>query len=275
MDPTTPLDARPLDVANTFQDAFRAIAANFGTFLVIGLISTVPGSIMGFVIQVVMSDQLSALQDPQRVLGALSAMFGAYVIMMVVLMALSAIGQGAAIYATVEHLVGRKASVGDALRVGLGRFVWLFLGSLLVGLIVGFGSIFCLLPGMIAWVWLSAAMPAIAVEDIGPLQAIQRSIELTEGHRVTISIVYALLFGVLFGFSCCIAGPAGAISGAGAAPGEMPDPFAPGQIVMQILNFFISLGFFMLMTSVISVVYARLRGLREGVDAGALAKVFS
>lgn len=279
MDDTHSIDAHPLDVPSTFQDAFRAIGANFGAFLVIGLISTIPGSLMGFGIQVLFSEQLEAMRDPSldpdQILGIFGSMMGAYFVMIVVLMALGAIGQGAAIYATVEYLVGRPASIADALRIGISKFFWLFLCSLLVGLIVGVGAMFCLLPGLIAWIWLSAAMPAVAVEGLGPIAAIQRSLELTEGHRVTIALVHSVLFAALFGFSCCVAGPAGAIAGATATPGEMPDPLAPGQILMQVINFFVSLGFFMVMTSVISVVYARLRGLREGVDANALAKVFS
>jgi len=67
----------------------------------------------------------------------------------------------------------------------------------------------------------------------------------------------------------------GAIAGASATPGELPDPFAPAQIVMQFINFFVSLGFFMAFSSITSVAYARLRGLHDGVDADALAKVFA
>lgn len=272
-------DARPLEVGDVIQESFRVVGENFGVFVLMGAMVQVPGTVLGVVTNVLLRDVVSpeALQsgDEDRMLAGLGATFGVLGATLLLSMVLGAIGQGGALYATVEHLVGRKASFGDAMRVGLGRFFWVFLCSLLVGMVVGFGMLFCLVPGMVAAIWLCAAMPAVVAEDLGPVAAMQRSVDLTEGHRMTIFLVY-LVFGLAaVGVSMCIMFPASMMSAAGTQPGEMPDPLAPAQLVATGLQLVVSIGTFMVATALNGVIYARLRGLRDGVDASALAQVFS
>lgn len=273
-------DTQPLEVGSSITEAFRALGANFGIFGIIAAIVVVPGSLVGLVLTVAMQDfnqawLASITQGGSPDFSQFAWLAPVWLLVMTVYMALYAIGQAAAMYATIEHLVGRKASLGDALKVGLSRFLPLFACSFLVGLITGVGAMFCIVPGVIAWIWLSVALPAVTMEGVGPIAGMQRSIELTEGHRLTIFVVYFVLFIAYMGFSMCIVGPASLMAAGGLAPGELPDPLAPAQLVVTALNVVIQMIVFMVATAIASVIYARLRGLREGVDAGALAKVFS
>lgn len=272
-------ETRPLDVGEVIQQAFRTVGQNVGVFLAIGVFTNLPGSIAGVFAQVAMFELLdpSSLMtaDPASLGPQLAAMFAVYFAMLLILMALSAIGHGAAVYAAVEHLVGRKASIGEAMRVGLARFFWVFLCMLLVGMVSGFGFMFCIVPGVVAWVWLCVAAPAVIIENMGPVQAMQRSVDLTEGHRVPIFLAYLVLTLAYMGFAFCIVGPVSVLSQAGTTPGELPDPLSPGQLVMAGLNFFVAVAVFMVFTALNGVIYARLRGLRDGVDASALAQVFT
>jgi hypothetical protein len=179
-------------------------------------------------------------------------------------------------YATVESLVGRKASIGDALGAAMRRFLPLWGTSLLFGLIVTIGSMFCLVPGVIAWVWLAVTLPVCMVERVGPIASLQRSLELTEGHRVPIFLTFLVLMVGFMGIAMCVMMPA--MIGTAVAsgnPAEMQDPLSLPQIVVRLLSSVTQIFSTMLLSSMTAVIYARLRGLRDGVNAEALAKIFA
>ena len=121
------------------------------------------------------------------------------------------------------------------------------------------------------------SIPAAVVERTGTIKAMERSLELTKGHRGTIFLVLFLLVLVLIvivvASSCCIGGAtAGAID--------------PSTMQMQEVGFF-SLAFnfivglamqmlrIMVIGAIAAVIYARVRGLKDGVDANSIAQVFS
>ncbi|WP_236518783.1 hypothetical protein [Sandaracinus amylolyticus] len=270
----------PLELGDAIASTFRIVGQSFVPFLVIALIVVVPATAIQTVIELVVywatQQSLSSIGGPEEALSLMGMASAGYLVVLFILMVTYSLGQGAIMYLTIESMVGRKASAFDALRAVIGRLVPLVVCAFVVGIVTGIGTLFCLVPGVIAWVWLMAALPACLVERLGPIASMQRSIELTEGHRLTIFLIFLVLFGAFFGVTMCVSLPAGIAAGAQGAAGQIvQNPLAPMQIVVKLVTMVVQLGMTMVLAAATAVVYAKLRGLRDGVDAQALARVFA
>ena len=121
------------------------------------------------------------------------------------------------------------------------------------------------------------AVPCAVAEKVGPVEALSRSLALTKGHRLTIFLTILCLWLVVVVFAC-IGGMFGAAFGAGGvdlATGLPQAPSTASQVVSFLTNLLVGSLQTMLLASLAAVAYARIRGIRDGVDAGALAEVFS
>lgn len=218
------------------------------------------------------------------------------------------LAQAILMYTVVETLAGRKPPMGQAISKGLARapavlvtallITLAYIAAMLPGFILGIlifvgaaagdaGAVAacCGMPTMfllilIPIVYLAVvfflAVPASVAENAGPVEAISRSIALTKGNRLTIFLTLLCLMLVLFVFAC-IGGMFGAAFGAGGvdmATGMPQPPSTASQVVSFIMNLLVGSLQTMLLASLAAVAYARIRGIRDGVDAGALAEVF-
>lgn len=218
---------------------------------------------------------------------------------------LTMFAQAAMMYCVVEFLAGRKPGLGGSLRVALSRFVSVFFTSVLFWIIValpvsipaaifflmlysggdgmaaasligGFGILIVPLAvaviGVIVTCFFYVAVPATVCERLGPVDSLRRSVALTEANRLKIFfclfVVVLLLFALSAGVSAL--GFLSMLDGA-RNPYETGSTFylwwAVGWIpkLLQTVLFAV-LG---------AVIYARLRGVRDGIDAEALAELFS
>ncbi|MBX3250635.1 MAG: hypothetical protein KF901_25885 [Myxococcales bacterium] len=213
------------------------------------------------------------------------------------------LAQATLMYATVEHLAGRHAPIGAAISRGLSRGLSVLGAALLIVLMqvvvalpaigigvlgalagpagaccgVGFMFVGILVPLFWVLVVTFVTIPAAVTENVGPIAAIQRSFELTKGHRVTILLVFLCLMGAIFTFACIGGMCSGALSGGGIdmATGMPKPPSAFAQGVSFVVTLITSVVQTMALASLAAVTYARIRGVRDGVDANALAEVFS
>jgi uncharacterized membrane protein len=82
-----------------------------------------------------------------------------------------------------------------------------YLGAaVLIGIGCAFGLLFCLVPGIfLAICWMFTGL-AIVDRDLGPIEAMGRSWDLTKGHRWDLLLFLLLCFGVnLLGLlACCV-----------------------------------------------------------------------
>ncbi|MDQ3035053.1 MAG: hypothetical protein M3Y87_21780 [Myxococcota bacterium] len=269
---------RPLELGEVIASSFRVVGQNFPAFFLISLLVVIPATIVNFGVAIGMRLAMEGALtgDPAAMMASAVLGIAGYVVVVVVLSAAYALGQGAIMYATVESLVGRRASVGDALRAALQRLLPLWGASFLFGIAVAIGTLFCIVPGVLAWVWLVVTLPVCMVERLGPIASMQRSVELTEGHRGTIFVVFLVLFVGFMGIAICVMMPAsiGMVAAAG-SPADAQDPFSPLQLVIRAISAVLQIFSTMVLSAAIAVIYARLRGLRDGVNAQALAQVFA
>ncbi|MFL6856881.1 MAG: hypothetical protein ACJ8EB_03115 [Allosphingosinicella sp.] len=108
------------------------------------------------------------------------------------------ITQGALMRVTVRAAVGERASFADAAATGLKASLPLLALGILSGIAIMFGLILLLVPGIMLWVRWSVAGPALVAERLGPIEALGRSAELTDGARWKVFGLQILL--LIFGW---------------------------------------------------------------------------
>jgi uncharacterized membrane protein len=94
--------------------------------------------------------------------------------------------------------LGGHADVGRAISRVVPRIPAIIGGSLLTTLLIFFGLLFFVLPAIYIGVRLFAVPTVIVLEGLGPLNALTRSGQLTEGRKwhvfLTLALVYVLYF---------------------------------------------------------------------------------
>jgi hypothetical protein len=139
--------------------------------------------------------------------------------------------------------------------------------------IVGIGLLCFVIPGIVLSVWYCVAIAASVAEGLGAGAAMERSKVLTEGHRgaaVLLALAYgSLLFGTILatiapGIFLAIQSEAGAEHVSSAL--LVISAVLPTAIQALVVAF----G-----AAIYTVFYMRLRELKDGIDASAIADVFS
>ena len=222
---------RPLGFGEILDGAFTLYRRNFVTFLVTALIPTVVIGVMFFVFGgAYFSAMLSG--DPTALMGAM----GSFFLIMIVAGLLYTVLWGALTREASQAYLGQPTSVGDGMQTGFRKLLPIIGAGLAIGvllmvayfavalvfaMIIGVGAatgsgalavILGLVGGVIAMAaymmaiaMLFAVLPAIVVEDKGPIEAISRSFDLARGALgriiglmlVTILITYLPVMAVL------------------------------------------------------------------------------
>ncbi|MBS1182082.1 MAG: hypothetical protein H6Q99_1962 [Proteobacteria bacterium] len=104
----------------------------------------------------------------------------------------------AAVHAADMRLSGTPVQAIVALRAGLSRF-WPYLGlSTLLSLVITFGLLMLIAPGLFAAVAFSLATPALVIRRAGVFDSLGASWTMTKGHRLEI-LGLMLVYGVVCG----------------------------------------------------------------------------
>ena len=177
---------------------------------------------------------------------------------------LTFVAQATMVHGTVERLAGRPASLRGSLAAALGRTGPLLALAMIQSLAIWLALLACVVPGAVLLCVLFVSIPAAVVERRGPLEAMQRSADLTRGHRLTIFAVAlpVLVIAVAARYGLSAALPL-------LAPLELPLRIA--DLVVQGV---IAALFTMFQAVLAAVFYARARRIHDGLDADAIAKVF-
>lgn len=302
-----------LDVGDVLQTAAGLIGKNFASFCAVALLFAVPGLVLNGILAKIMMGSMVTMQQAAAS-GDISGMIEAFPVSSMVLSVaggfLNAVlvymGMGTLMYAAVESLAGRQHSVGEVLSRGLSsgpsvaivavvimiaQTVSVLPGAIAVTLggigaaaggmeallccLLPTGMLMVLIPFIYVVILLFLAIPSAVLEGIGPMAALSRSVELTKGHRGTIFLILFLI-GLVMVFLAFVLGLVG---GAGGQIDPTTMQFQEPTMFSYLMNLFTQ--FIMTMIRIIvmgalaSVIYARIRGLKDGVNATAIAQVFS
>jgi len=259
-------DGKTIDVGDVLSTSVQVITKNLPAFLVISLVFMSPSVIFSLATEFLKrSGSFSGFM-----MGMLLTISGS-----VVAMILYRLAEGVIIYGAVEYLAGREQPFGVVMQRGLRRMVIrlvpLIVTALLTSFATGFGLLFCIVPGVILMVMFSVVAPIVVIEDIGPIEAIKRSIELTEGNRVQIflcMLVYVAI-GAVGGIAAAIVAAVAGYSAAQGSASMIP------IIISVLMSGLFATAQTMVASVVDTVIYARLARVKSGVDVDAIARVFS
>lgn len=173
--------------------------------------------------------------------------------------------QGVVVRAAVSGFNGRLLSMGEALALAL-RMALPLLGLVIImGLGVAVGYILLIVPGVMLSVLWSVAAPSVVIEGRGVFESLQRSRELTRGHRWPIFgllVIFVLGSWVASAFAMGLGAATGGLSG---TPNFWVTVLA-GPAVTALSAVVASAG--------VAALYYELRTVKEGVGPEALAAVF-
>lgn len=249
---------RDFEVGAVIGRGFSVFFRNFGSFFVLGAIVLSPILIV----------ELFSAESLPRNGGGDTAEFdmeeqGAGLSQLLVQVLLTNLLTAAAVFLTLRELRGMRASIGEALQVGLSRILPVIGVALLYGIAVTLGFVALIVPGLILMTIYWVAIPVAVVERPGVLASMKRSADLTRGYRWKVFAILLLLglIGVAFGMSLIfVLTP---LLAAGTAP-EM----------LVLVGFAVSVIQSGLMAVMPAVAYHDLRSVKEGADIERLASVF-
>ncbi|MCA9899561.1 MAG: glycerophosphoryl diester phosphodiesterase membrane domain-containing protein [Ardenticatenaceae bacterium] len=207
MNQNSPLDLRPLSIAELFDRSFRLYRKHFGTFLGIMLITQLPIYVFGIA---------TATVENQ------AAVAGFAIIAAILTLVFTQIGAAALTKSISDSYLGRTITFRESFeRIG-GTWFTLIFASILAGLVVGgviipFYCMFTFLftplsrtslvgpiilgvgfviVGAIANVLISLIPPVVVLEKKGPMDSVKRAWEIAK-KRFWWSLGYLFLLGIL------------------------------------------------------------------------------
>jgi hypothetical protein len=281
--------AQPFRIGGVMSQTFSTLMNNLVTFLVISLIVTVLMYVVIFVVGMVVFGAAmmgSSGMDPASagMMGLMSLGFGAIlglIVIFVLMMAVNQLGVAAITYGTVQYLRDRKAGIGECLSRGLsvvGPVLGVaILGWLIVAVAAGIayyilsfvheilGALAVAVIAVAGFIVLWVAVPVAVIERPGIVASLQRSVALTAGYRwhvlgvLLLLIVITIVVGIAVGIVVAII----SLISSGL-----------GGVISFLLNIGFSLVITALAATLAAVGYYHLRVAKEGVDIGAIAKVF-
>lgn len=190
-----------IGIENTFKvdsvinKSFEIFFKNIIAFLILTLCVFVP---LDLITTYLMSNESTRITG--QVLGFFFSIFAGYFV------------AGAIILGVFKYMQEKPFSIAECIEI-VGQRFWSLLGaSILAGIIIILGGLLLVVPGIIAAVSFAVITPVVVVERVGPIEALSRSGELTQGRRWQIFGIYIILMIITLVFSIIGGGLIGVIA---------------------------------------------------------------
>jgi hypothetical protein len=170
------------------------------------------------------------------------------------------ISQAMVIYGAFQAVRGQPVSLVESLRVGSRRIIPVIGLAISAMVLAALGFALLLVPGVIVVTMLFVAAPVCVVERLGPFSSMERSAQLTKGHRwkifglLLLALVPTAIVGVMFDTLDEMADAGGVLA-------------SVGQVMADAI-------WGAVYAVVVIATYHELRAVKEGVDTAQLAAVF-
>lgn len=176
-------------VGNVLDTSFRIYRENFAKFAAMGAIITVPTTLLlvpmlfGYTSWLVSSGTAGG-QAAMEMLQESTVGFGlmAFAAAAVTFL-LSLLAAVAASDLTQSALRDENSSVGQSIERAGSALAASFGATFLSSLLIGLGAFLCVIPGIILTCCYALVIPAVVIEDAGPIEALKRSRHVTKGSR--------------------------------------------------------------------------------------------
>lgn len=197
----------PRGIGDILTTAFEVYKANAAKLIVIVAIVVIPLALLGSVLQnVVFEIETREVtiggQTIETAVGGRSffAVIAAATITGALAIVMAAVLQAATLRAGAQAVIGDPVDAEASYRYGFRRLGSVILIAILVGIIVFVGFVLLVIPGIVAWVFLSVAVPALVVENRRGTDALGRSFKLVSGsfwHVLGTVLITAIITGVI------------------------------------------------------------------------------
>jgi Membrane domain of glycerophosphoryl diester phosphodiesterase len=177
---------RPLTIGEILDRAFVYYRRHFVMFVGIAALPNLFGLVFRLLRVVVTSRQ-----------GTLSTLLFFLAATVVSLIA-STFSQGATLIAVSQIQLGRETNVREAFGRIRSQLWELVVISLNVGVRVGLGLLLLVIPGILLALRYALAIPVAVLEQNGVSASLSRSVDLTQGDRGRIFVIYVLLVILMF-----------------------------------------------------------------------------
>lgn len=245
------------DLGRVIQHTFAAISRNAAVFFGAAIVLVgAPNVLLAF-------GQQSLMTASDAAASGFLLMLVGWVLNLVGVFLL----QGMVVKAAVNGFNGKSTSFSQAFDVGVKMFLPLLGLAIVAGLATGLGYVLLIVPGIILSVLWSVAAPAVVVERRGVFESLQRSRDLTRGHRwsvfglLVIYVVVSWLIGMLIG-------------GLSVATGGSFWAGTPSIWVNLLAGPVVSILSSVIASAGVAALYYELRTAKEGAGAEVLASVF-
>ncbi|HUQ15907.1 MAG TPA: hypothetical protein VM094_07610 [Gemmatimonadales bacterium] len=185
----------------------------------------------------------------------------------VVFTVLSSIATAATVFVVSASYLGQPLKAAGALKRATPLLGRLIVCSLLLAIVVGFGFLFFMIPGIVLLCGLVLAFPSLVLEPgSSPTGALSRSWSLTRGSRWRMLGLLATLVILLYVPIIAIGAIATVVLPAGGATGSL----TPGLMTLAVVGV-LQMLLYPLLYCVLTVAYYDLRVRKEGFDLEVLA----
>ena len=254
--------SRQFEVGTVITRTFSVWRSNVLTFSLLTVASDAPIVAMSLIAGVPIPGMTAPNRNPfhpgQTPLSFPTSIWFAYLATMVLVL----IQVGGITQAVMSHLSGKRVSVPEMITAGLKRF-FPMLGVILVSyLMLVFGLVLLIVPGVILVCALSVTIPVSVLERQGIFGPISRSFFLTKGHRLAIflaALIFFVVFAAVYTFGSFML-PTYTAS------------FSP--MLGTLLGLALNIAFGSLAWILPCVIYHDLRVAKEGLDPQQLSAVF-
>jgi hypothetical protein len=248
---------RPLSTGELLDRTFSLYRSHFGLFL--GIFALPQLVVLAFqFVGVAVRPQGNQLSN---ILAMGAWVWGAVLLGMII----SAISQAATVVAVSQVYLDRPAGVIDSFSRVKGELVGVVVMSLIISVVVFFGCIALIVPGVLLFLMWSLAVPAKVLENKGIFEAMSRSMDLTKGNRGRIFVIWILFIVLSIGVSWLLSWPILFAAGA-SSRGALLRGAAQWQIASDVANFIAQCLVGPLATIAFSLVYYDERVRKEAFD---------
>lgn len=197
----------PQSIGGVIDDAIRLFRASWSRCWYLAIIPGIFGLLVTFAVPIPVAT--SAKASLAGLLQMYAAMYtprvaGLYLLLLII----TPIFQGAVLAREAAIAEGNESlSATAAIGTGLNRLLWMFVGGILFGIIVGLGLIALVIPGIWLWGRLMLWTPALFVDGQNALDGFGTSWRLTSGNWwrgmviFTVGIIIALVLSLVFSFA--------------------------------------------------------------------------
>lgn len=276
-------ELRPLGVGEIIDGAIKLVTSNARVLFTISAVVFVPLGILQLLAYVTIggSDMLSLIEalsvestlDEEQLEQLLEAMFQLLSVGLA-LAVIAGIGsvlvQGATVKTAADVYQGQEPDWKQSIQFGFRRFFAILGAVLIVWVLSSIGLIFYIVPGVWLFVMWSVTVPALVVEHIGPIAAVQRSFRLVRG-RFWPAFGVVLLSVLVYGTVSYLFSLAGSAFTLFAETGDLGVPIA-ASVISSTLSSIIVQPF---IAAVLIVLYFDLRVRAEGYDLQVMAAELS